>query len=234
LDEISRQKDNALEGMAAQMERILPLGQKSIEMRNALTDGCATGPAARDREACLAHYLGVLRGLDEFAAGVSWQVDTFPVTRQTYSAFDAVKQRYWLSCDDEQPEEECGWRQIIMRHIYGIKTQGDVALVNCRGDNRLEQHNRPCHAAITHIRKVVAEALGDGVNCFLCELVEEVKEKRRNNMQRLADQEKISGGGISILKQLADDLGARSADSQCARVRKRCHAVNGGLSDGPT
>jgi hypothetical protein len=220
--------------MAGQMERIFPLGQKSIEMRNSLTDGCATGPAARDREACLAHYLGVLRGLDEFAAGVSWQVDTFPVTRQTYSAFDAVKQHYWRSCDDDQPEEDCGWRQIIVRHIYGINTPGGVALMDCRGDNRLQQHNRACHAAITHIRKVVAEALEERVNCFLCELVEEVKEKRRNNMQRLADQEEAAGGGVSILKQLADDLGARSADSQCSKIRKRCQNVDGGISDGGT
>lgn len=233
LDEIARQTDIAVESMAVQMEKTLPLGQKSIEMRNALTDGCAMGVAARDREACLGHYLGVLKGLDEFVSGLSWQMDTFPVTKRTYEAFDALKQRYWESCNDDWPEERCGWRQIIVRYIYGIGTPQRIALVNCRGDNRLEQHNRACHTAITHVRKAVAEALGDGVNCVMCDLIEEVKHKRGNNMQRLAAQERTvrqengnvdaeSRDNTSILAQLAQDLAARSKDSQCAKIIERC------------
>ena len=140
------------------------------------------------------------------------------MSRDTYAAFDRAKRQYWKSCDDDQSDDACGWRQLIVREVYGIGGGRTKGVRDCLGDDQLETKDKLCHARIGFLREHVAWPLGSCMNQFFCWLVHDV------NLERLSVYE-TTAGAVSAdaglpFAALAQALRDRAGSSHCEALRQ--------------
>jgi hypothetical protein len=186
-----------------------------------LSVGCSL--EAKTDGDCEEYYSNVLISTDSHIINLSAKADEAPLLSAiTYSRWTLFKNSYWKPCTNDQPSQECGWRQLAVRSIYGIQA-GNQSGVSANG-------LRNCRYNATNQRKVCAEhgenlkamvliPFENQTQVFVCSIIADVNQGRSETFKKRYSEavkaNAIAQDGSSVYEELIRGLDHNTRNSNC-------------------
>ena len=184
------------------------------EMESACTFYSVPPGASREtaERECRKRYLAALQELDEVILALFWVLPTVPVTSDTYLRMHRLNDRYWLSCDSRQADEEyCGYRALFMRRLESALPDNTGQLKYC-ADPAVQQdpaHLRACGAEMQRWYEA-RDQLKTDLRALLCAITRDGNELRRSTWRQMQAE-----GAALHYNLLAERLEANEDASRC-------------------